>query len=99
MFISGWKARDAAGLGVEDLFSVAASKIEGRWYFFFPKPGRPDISSGRAWNVPDDIKIAGSDFSIAKWDSKRIEKKIAKMMVQPDIAKRILDDVFAKGGK
>ena len=93
---SGWRAKDAAGLGIEDAFSVAARKIQGRWYFFFPKIGIPDMSKGLGWNVPDDIKISGADFSFSKWYPDKIEKKITELAVRPDIAERILDDIFGR---
>jgi hypothetical protein len=89
----GWKAPDAAGLGIEDAFTVDAEKIEGRWYFFFPKPGRPSMSI-RSWNVPDDVKISGADFDMGKWYPDKIEKKITELAVRHDITKRILDVIF-----
>jgi len=82
----GWRAKGAAGLGIEDTFTVNAIKINNRWYFAFEK----DLHKA----IPDDLKISGTDFSFSTWNWNAIMKKIAKLMVRHDIAKRILDNTF-----
>ena len=81
--IGGWKSKTSAGLAVGDAFDVFAEKIYDYWYFAFEK----GITN---------LKISEADFSMKKWDGKRIERKIAKLMVRHDIAQRILNNIFGR---
>lgn len=86
--IGGWKAKEGAGISVNNVFEVNAEVIDGRWYFFFVKKAPQDM--------PSDLKSSGADFEMSKWDMSRVENKIAKLMVRHDISKRILDNIFRR---